>query len=31
MDGEVLRFPGVPPMFSFHDPDGNTLYVVEQA
>jgi catechol 2,3-dioxygenase-like lactoylglutathione lyase family enzyme len=31
MDGEVLRFPGVPPMFSFRDPDGNTLYVVEQA
>ena len=31
MDGEVLHFPGVPPMFSFHDPDGNTLYVVEQA
>jgi catechol 2,3-dioxygenase-like lactoylglutathione lyase family enzyme len=30
-DGEVLRFPGVPPMFSFRDPDGNTLYVVEQA
>jgi catechol 2,3-dioxygenase-like lactoylglutathione lyase family enzyme len=31
VDGEVLRFPGVPPMFSFRDPDGNTLYVVEQA
>jgi predicted enzyme related to lactoylglutathione lyase len=30
MDGEVLRFPGVPPMFSFRDPDGNTLYIVEQ-
>jgi predicted enzyme related to lactoylglutathione lyase len=30
-DTEVLRFPGVPPMFSFRDPDGNTLYVVEQA
>jgi hypothetical protein len=27
---DVLRFPGVPPMFSFRDPDGNTLYVVEQ-
>jgi catechol 2,3-dioxygenase-like lactoylglutathione lyase family enzyme len=27
---EVLRFPGVPPMFSFRDPDGNTLYAVEQ-
>src|SRR5690349_18230184 len=30
VDAEVLRFPGVPPMFSFRDPDGNTLYVVEQ-
>ena len=30
VDTEVLRFPGVPPMFSFRDPDGNTLYVVEQ-
>jgi len=29
VDTEVLRFPGVPPMFSFRDPDGNTLYVVE--
>jgi lactoylglutathione lyase len=27
---DLLRFPGVPPMFSFRDPDGNTLYVVEQ-
>jgi len=26
---DVLQFPGVPPMFSFRDPDGNTLYVVE--
>ena len=31
VDDEVLRFPGVPPMFSFRDPDGNTLYVVEQS
>ena len=31
VDAEVLRYPGVPPMFSFRDPDGNTLYVVEQA
>jgi predicted enzyme related to lactoylglutathione lyase len=31
VDAEVLRFPGVPPMFSFRDPDGNTLYIVEQA
>jgi catechol 2,3-dioxygenase-like lactoylglutathione lyase family enzyme len=28
-DAEILRFEGVPPMFSFRDPDGNTLYVVE--
>lgn len=26
---ELLLWPGVPPMFSFRDPDGNTLYVVE--
>jgi predicted enzyme related to lactoylglutathione lyase len=31
VDAEVLRFPGVPPMFSFRDPDGNPLYVVQQA
>ena len=31
VDAEVLRYPGVPPMFSFRDPDGNTLYVVEQS
>jgi catechol 2,3-dioxygenase-like lactoylglutathione lyase family enzyme len=30
VDDQVLLFPGVPPMFSFRDPDGNTLYVVEQ-
>ena len=30
VDAEVLRFPGVPPMFSFRDPDGNTLYMVER-
>jgi catechol 2,3-dioxygenase-like lactoylglutathione lyase family enzyme len=30
VDAEVLRFgPGVPPMFTLHDPDGNKLYVVE--
>ena len=29
-DPEVLRFgEGVPPMFSFRDVDGNTLYVIE--
>jgi lactoylglutathione lyase len=27
--GEMLRWPGVPPMFELRDPDGNTLYVVE--
>jgi predicted enzyme related to lactoylglutathione lyase len=30
VDAEVLRYPGVPPMFTFRDPDGNTLYVVER-
>jgi lactoylglutathione lyase len=29
VDPEVLRFPGVPPMFTFRDADGNTLFVVE--
>ncbi len=29
-DPEVLRWEGVPPMFSFRDPDGNTLYLVER-
>lgn len=28
-DPEVLRWPGVPPMFAFRDPDGNTLEIVE--
>jgi lactoylglutathione lyase len=28
--GDLLNFPGAPPMFSFKDPDGNTLYVVER-
>jgi lactoylglutathione lyase len=27
--GEVLRWPGVPPMFMFRDPDGNRLEVVQ--
>jgi catechol 2,3-dioxygenase-like lactoylglutathione lyase family enzyme len=32
VDSEVLRFgPGVPPMFTVRDPDGNKLYVVESA
>ena len=26
---EILRWPGVPPMFSFRDPDGNGLELVE--
>ena len=25
---DVLHWPGVPPMFSLRDPDGNTLYIV---
>jgi catechol 2,3-dioxygenase-like lactoylglutathione lyase family enzyme len=28
--GEIMRWPSVPPMFSLRDPDGNTLYIVEQ-
>jgi lactoylglutathione lyase len=27
---EIVRWPGVPPMFGLRDPDGNTLYIVEQ-
>jgi catechol 2,3-dioxygenase-like lactoylglutathione lyase family enzyme len=27
--GELLDWPGVPPMFSFVDPDGNRFYVSE--
>jgi catechol 2,3-dioxygenase-like lactoylglutathione lyase family enzyme len=26
---ELLRWPGVPVMFSFRDPDGNTFYLAE--
>jgi len=29
--GEVLRWEGVPPMFSFRDQDGNGLEIVEEA
>ncbi|HEU0169445.1 MAG TPA: VOC family protein [Chloroflexota bacterium] len=29
--GEVLRWPGVPPMFAFRDPDGNGLEIIERA
>jgi lactoylglutathione lyase len=28
--GELLRWPGVPPMFAFHDQDGNGLEIVGQ-
>jgi catechol 2,3-dioxygenase-like lactoylglutathione lyase family enzyme len=27
--GELLRWPGVPPMFTFRDPDGNGFELVE--
>jgi catechol 2,3-dioxygenase-like lactoylglutathione lyase family enzyme len=29
--GELLRWPGVPPMFLLHDQDGNGLEIVEAA
>ena len=29
--GEVMRWPGVPPMYTFEDPDGNRFYVVEES
>jgi lactoylglutathione lyase len=29
--GEVLRWPGVPPMFTFRDQDGNGLEIVQDA
>jgi catechol 2,3-dioxygenase-like lactoylglutathione lyase family enzyme len=28
--GEVLRWPGVPPMFEARDPDGNAFEIVEE-
>jgi catechol 2,3-dioxygenase-like lactoylglutathione lyase family enzyme len=28
-DPEVLRWPAVPAMLAFRDPDGNTLEIVE--
>lgn len=31
VDDDLLRVPGVPPMFSLRDPEGNTLYIVEMA
>jgi len=30
-DAEVLRWPGVPAMFAFRDPDGNQLEIVENS
>jgi lactoylglutathione lyase len=27
---ELISWPGVPPMFTFRDQDGNTLYVVQE-
>jgi len=29
--GEVLRWDGVPPMYTFDDPDGNRFYIVEES
>jgi len=29
--GELLRWDGVPPMYSFEDPDGNRFYIVEES
>ena len=29
--GELLRWPGVPPMYEFTDPDGNRFEIVESA
>jgi lactoylglutathione lyase len=28
--GDLLRWPGVPPMFEFSDPDGNRFQIVEE-
>ena len=28
---DVLRWPGVPPMFAFRDQDGNGLEIVEES
>ena len=30
-DPELIRFEGVPPMFTFRDPDGNTFRMVERS
>ena len=29
--GDVLRWPGVPPMFALRDPDGNGLEIIERS
>jgi lactoylglutathione lyase len=29
--GDLLRWEGVPPMYTFDDPDGNRFYIVEEA
>lgn len=29
--GDLLRWPGVPPMFAFRDPDGNAFSITELA
>jgi len=26
---DIMRWDGVPPMFTFDDPDGNRFYIVE--
>jgi catechol 2,3-dioxygenase-like lactoylglutathione lyase family enzyme len=31
VDAELIRWPGVPPMFALRDPDGNRLVIVEIA
>jgi predicted enzyme related to lactoylglutathione lyase len=28
--GDVMRLDGVPPMYTFDDPDGNRFYIVEE-
>ena len=30
VDEEIMRWPGVPPMFTLRDPDGNVLVLVER-
>jgi predicted enzyme related to lactoylglutathione lyase len=31
VDAEIMRWPGVPPMFGLRDPDGNVLRIIEAA